>query len=149
MKRIIQLTESQIKKLINNIILESDIPALKIEDFKKISGYELINKDSTIEYILKGIEPDKKGNYKSRFMIRFDKNPKNNTYVVLIASVDDTKLTIQMTSYLDDMIVGKMPQLDTIENREAIIGFITYYVNPQDLNQFKEIINDFMNKNKL
>ena len=173
MKRIIRLTESDLVKVIKNIILESEIPILKYSDFVELSKstYNLIDTPNSVElqgkYIL-----DVKPSYdcynkigKNEFevyalTIKFLKSPENSKYKIMIighcAGKDPiNKFALGLLDQFDTNIINYFKKLNIdFANDQSKVSrwsndddeIFEYFVDLSELDKFKEIILECINK---
>ena len=158
MKKIIRLTESQIIKLIKNVISESILPDLTYNQFEPILdgdgiGYELKDMGESIDYI--GTNSKQKKNPKVEYIVKFYKKPENQQYKVEVISPDSNNdFGVNMVGLIDDEIIKefKKPEnggidFGSVEKSEASpYGDNIYYVELDELETFKNVITNFMNK---
>jgi hypothetical protein len=171
MRKIVRINESQLIYLIESIT--SEIPTLKYSDFTELSKstYELVDKPNAIElqgkYIL-----DKKPSYdcynklgKNEFevyalTIKFLKYPENSKYKIMIighcADKDPiSKFALGLLDQFDTNIINYFKKLNVdFANDQSKVSrgsndndeIFEYFVDLSELDKFKEIILECINK---
>jgi hypothetical protein len=171
MRKIVRINESQLIYLIESIT--SEIPTLKYSDFTELSKstYELVDTPNAIElqgkYIL-----DKKPSYdcynklgKNEFevyalTIKFLKYPENSKYKIMIighcADKDPiSKFALGLLDQFDTNIINYFKKLNVdFANDQSKVSrgsndndeIFEYFVDLSELDKFKEIILECINK---
>jgi len=167
MKKIIRLTESQIIKLIKNVISESILPDLTYNQFEPIpggKGYELKDMGTYIAYIGKNSMPPKKqkNNPKVEFIVKFFKKPENNKYKVeiLAPDSDNNLFGTKMVNWVDEVIIeefkkpenggidfgsgGKSSAETTYDENNVEAYHIVYNIESNEFETFKNTLTKWM-----
>jgi len=146
MKKVFVLKESELIKLIKNVIKESNIVGLNISDFKIIDSFDLKDLTDTIEYH----SISKTKNNKPEFILKFYKKPNNDLYKVESVAIDFSKNSIGK-GFVD--LLDENDFTNIIGDSEIINNgkdyWIEYIIKNNNIYEFIKMIMTFLKRNNL
>jgi hypothetical protein len=156
MKKIIRINESQLLSLIKIIITEAEVPSLNLNDFTSLPAGNLELEENPSAIVYKAYLPqyNKKGKLLSESLllqVNFIKKPKNDKYKIELLGNDN--IGSDLINNFDDDIVNYFESkgdkdFANNQNRSSRSGdneeyFIEYYLDINELNEFKKMISKF------
>jgi hypothetical protein len=165
MKRTIRLNESQFMTLIKNIISESESPNLNYNDFLNLPAGKFrikdINTGAVNAIAFEGYVPKINRNGKNIgerkiIEVRFHKKPINNKYTIELIALDysdEVYFAFQAIDAFDGDVIDyfnkKKINFESDPNKSRRTPsdeyFLEYFVDINELEEFKKLIYDFFN----
>lgn len=147
MKKRLILKESELIRLIKNIIKESNVVGLKIDDFKSVDSFILNESIDSIDYTSKSKTKDNN----PEFILKFYKKPNNGLYKVqsIAHYYLNNEIGYQYVDFFDDNNETNTLITDSeiIDNgKDYLIG---YLVDSNNIYNYIKGCIKFLENNKL